>query len=78
MDYLAEQKRIEKLLRTANVTLQNFPRLANGLTPDSTKTLPEWQAAKAESERWMRSLQRHNKFYVKELRAQREQKVKSI
>jgi len=40
--------------------------------------LPEWQAAKAESERWMRSLQRHNKFYVKELRAQREQKVKSI
>jgi hypothetical protein len=44
------QLALEMRLAVAGVALRAFPRLPNGLTPDSTKLLPGYRAARIESD----------------------------
>ncbi len=62
-------------MAAANAALQEFPRSAIGLTPDSVKALPEFQAAKiaygAAFERLRQWNATHLKRFSRELRNER-------
>lgn len=44
----APRSQAERRWQDASAALKDFPRLANGLTPDAVKASPEWRAANAE------------------------------
>lgn len=57
-------KQLEATLDAASARLRAFPRLENGLTPDSVKALPEWRRAKADTDTAFKALQVFNKLFV--------------
>ena len=46
-EYKAERDSIDSELSAISDKLGAFPRLANGLTPDSVKALPEYRALRS-------------------------------
>ncbi len=60
----------ERNAAEAGATLQQFPKGAMGLTPDSVKATPEWRKAKAQYEVAAQQLRNANAYMVKHYRAE--------
>ncbi len=75
----AERDRLEALHKEASRTLDQFPRLPNGLHTDDVKATPEYQQARQRSARAFANLQAFNaqfvKTYKKEIRDERRAKT---
>lgn len=68
-----QQARLETAWRAAGDALKGFPKGAMGLTPDSVKASPEWQAAKRAYESAFAALRAFNGAHTAELRAAHKQ-----
>lgn len=64
-EFKQTQTFLNQLHYNASVVMSGFSRLPNGLTPDETKMLPEWQAAKKEVELAFRELRNFNGKWCK-------------
>lgn len=74
--FKAARASIEAEIVVASAALQQFPRLANGLTPDAVKALPVWRAAKANYDRLFAAQRAlngaHAARFSREIRADRD------
>ena len=59
----AARSALEAEYKAASDALRAFPRLPNGLAPDSVKSLPEYREAKAASDRAFQALRAFNKAH---------------
>jgi hypothetical protein len=55
----------ESEVKAAAEILKKFPSLSNGLTPDSVRSLPEYRAAKARSDKAFAHLRKVNTWFLK-------------
>jgi hypothetical protein len=53
-------ERLAREVSDASADLKRFPKLGNGLTPDSVKVSPEWRAAKSRYDAAFQRLREHN------------------
>lgn len=51
-----------------SVTLKEFPRLPNGLTPDDVRTTPEYKSAKTEYEQAAAKVRNFNAWFTKKFK----------
>lgn len=63
---LKHKEALEAAYKHASDTLQAFPRLGNGLTPDSVRALPEWQEAKQKYNHAFENLRNFNAQFMKQ------------
>ena len=60
----AAQDQLYAEMKLAGAALKRFPRLANGLTPDSVKFSPEYRAAKAACDRAFEAVRAFNSRHI--------------
>ena len=64
---IVEQKKLNDQHDKASAALRAFPKLPNGLTPDSVKLSVDFREAKAEWNKAFQALRAFNKEHIKTL-----------
>lgn len=63
-EFQTQRATIEARLTAASVALAAYPKAADGLTPDATKAMPGWRAARDESRAAFEALRAFNGRYA--------------